>query len=65
MLNVPGYREMVGKTSFGHDGLGGQQGFADLDHRIGFAYTTSYLFSGESEQENQQELAATLRKVLG
>lgn len=64
MLNVPGYREMLSDTTFGHDGLGGQQGFADLKHQVGFGYTTSYLYSGEAEQANQQELIRALQRVL-
>jgi CubicO group peptidase (beta-lactamase class C family) len=64
MLNVPEYREMLSETSFGHDGLGGQQGFADLENRIGFGYIASYLYSGEAEQSNQQALIQELKKVL-
>ncbi len=65
MLPVPGFREMIGDTSFGHDGLGGQQGFGDLEHRIGFAYATSFLSSGETEQKNQQQIIAALQDVVG
>ncbi len=29
---------MLGPTSFGHAGAGGQLGFADVDHEVAFAY---------------------------
>lgn len=33
----------LSNTTFGHNGLGGQQGFGDLDTRIGFGYTTNWV----------------------
>ena len=64
MLDVPGFKGMLGKHSFGHDGLGGQNAFGDFEHRIGFAYTTNYLQSGAQEQSRQQQLIQTLREIL-
>ena len=64
MLDVPGFKDMLGPLSFGHDGLGGQCAFGDLEHRIGFAYTTNYLLSGAEEQQRQQQLIRTLKAVL-
>jgi CubicO group peptidase (beta-lactamase class C family) len=64
MLDVPGFKGMLGKHSIGHDGLGGQNAFGDFDHRIGFAYTTNYLQSGAEEQLRQQQLIQTLKEIL-
>lgn len=64
MLDVPGFKGMLGKHSFGHDGLGGQNAFGDFEHRIGFAYTTNYLQSGAEEQLRQQVLIRKLKEIL-
>jgi CubicO group peptidase (beta-lactamase class C family) len=64
MLDVPGFKDMLGPSSFGHDGLGGQNAFGDFEHRIGFAYTTNYLQSGAEEQLRQQQLIQTLKEIL-
>lgn len=65
MVEVPGFKDMLGPSSFGHDGLGGQCAFADLDHRVGFAFTSNYLESGASEQTRQQDLIRQLKLLLG
>lgn len=39
----PEHSPVLSKTTFGHDGLGGQQGFADLDRKIGFGYVTNWI----------------------
>lgn len=36
-------RRFIGEGSFGHDGAGGQVGFADPRHRIGFGYVTNWM----------------------
>ncbi|MFM6971153.1 MAG: serine hydrolase domain-containing protein [Rhodoluna sp.] len=64
MLDAPGFKDMLGPGSFGHDGLGGQCAFGDIDHRIGFAYTTNYLQSGPQEQSRQQEIIRKLKAIL-
>ena len=64
MLDVPGFKGMLGKHSFGHDGLGGQNAFGDFEHRIGFAYSTNYLQSGAEEQLRQQLLIRALKDVI-
>ena len=33
----------ISNTTFGHNGFGGQQGFGDLDSRIGFGYVTNWV----------------------
>ena len=64
MLDVPGFKDMLSPSSFGHDGLGGQCAFGDIDKRIGFAYTTNYLQSGPQEQFRQQEIIRKLKSML-
>lgn len=64
MLDVSGFKDMLGPNSFGHDGLGGQNAFGDFKHRIGFAYTTNYLQSGAQEQLRQQQLVRKLRQIV-
>ena len=64
MLHTPGWREWSSDGGFGHDGLGGQAGFADVKHRIGFAYTSSFLRGGLTEQDNQQRIIRELGRVL-
>ena len=34
---------MLGPTSFGHDGAGGQSAFADVQSGVGFAYLTNQM----------------------
>ena len=64
MLDVPGFKDMLSPSSFGHDGLGGQNAFGDFKHRVSFAYTTNYLQSGALEQARQQQLIRKLREIL-
>ena len=64
MIQVPGFRDMISEKSFGHDGLGGQLGMGDLKHRVGFAYLSSYLGSGETEMTHLETIGAALRGVL-
>ncbi len=42
-LNSPPARPMLGDRSFGHDGAGGQLGFADDEHGVGFAYLSNQM----------------------
>ncbi len=42
-LSSPPVQPMLGPTSFGHAGAGGQLAFADLDHRVGFAYLSNQM----------------------
>lgn len=42
-LDSPPSRPMLGPGSFGHDGAGGQLGFANRPHRVAFAYTNNQM----------------------
>ena len=64
MVDVPGLKDLLGASSFGHDGLGGQNAFGDFEHRIGFAYTSNYLLSGADDQWRQQVLIRKLKEIL-
>jgi CubicO group peptidase (beta-lactamase class C family) len=64
MLDVPGFKDMLSPSSFGHDGLGGQCAFGDFEHRMSFAYTTNYLQSGAQEQARQQQLIRKLKEIV-
>ena len=64
MVDVPGLKDLLGPSSFGHDGLGGQNAFGDFEHRLGFAYTSNYLLSGDDDQWRQQVLIRALKGIL-
>jgi CubicO group peptidase (beta-lactamase class C family) len=64
MVDVPGLKDLLGPSSFGHDGLGGQNAFGDFEHRMGFAYTSNYLLSGADDQWRQQILIRKLKEIL-
>jgi CubicO group peptidase (beta-lactamase class C family) len=56
-------RPMLSSRSFGHDGAGGQVGFADPDLRAGFAYITSRM--GGAHDQRARRLTMAARRVLG
>jgi CubicO group peptidase (beta-lactamase class C family) len=64
MVDVPGLKDLLGPSSFGHDGLGGQNAFGDFEHRLGFAYTSNFLLSGADDQWRQQVLIRELKSIL-
>ena len=55
-------RRYLGPASFGHDGAGGQVGFADPEHGIGFAFVTNWL--GGVDDERATDIIAALRASL-
>jgi CubicO group peptidase (beta-lactamase class C family) len=56
-------RQFLTPTSFGHDGAGGQVGFADPVHRVGFGYITNRL---ETSNDNRApSIIDALRAVIG
>jgi CubicO group peptidase (beta-lactamase class C family) len=56
-------RPMLSSRSFGHDGAGGQVGFADPDLRTGFAYVTNRM--GGAHDQRARKLTMAARRVLG
>lgn len=64
MLPISEHFAMPGGKGFGHNGLGGQAGWASLDARIGFGYTTSYLRSDAETQKHQQDLVKAIQKLI-
>jgi CubicO group peptidase (beta-lactamase class C family) len=61
MINSP-RREMLGPGSFGHDGAGGQLGFAHLEHEVGFGYQT--IRPGGVPDDRAEALCAALCACL-
>jgi hypothetical protein len=64
MLAAPPHFELPGGKGFGHNGLGGPAGWASLEERVGFGYTTSYLRNSSETQGHQQALVKALQTVL-
>jgi CubicO group peptidase (beta-lactamase class C family) len=61
-LDAPPWCPMLGPTSFGHDGAGGQLGFADSESGVGFAYLTNQM--GGPDDHRPQRLVAALRSSV-
>jgi CubicO group peptidase (beta-lactamase class C family) len=55
---------MLGPTSFGHAGAGGQLAFADADHRIGFSYLSNQM-GGYGDRRARSLTDAVVRAVRG
>ena len=55
-------RRYLGASSFGHDGAGGQVGFADRASRIGFGYVTDLM---EADDNRATRIIDALRDVVG
>ncbi|PXA97532.1 carboxylesterase [Nostoc sp. 3335mG] len=55
-------RPLLSEKSFGHDGAGGQLGFADPKHEIGFGYLTNWLMDRSDDRADAivRALAAAL-----
>ncbi len=64
MLATPGKPESLSPRSFGHDGLGGQAGWADPVHKAAFGFVSNHLLSGGTEHDRWVSLAAAVRAVL-
>jgi CubicO group peptidase (beta-lactamase class C family) len=60
----PEHSPVLSSLTFGHDGLGGQQGFADLEHRIGFGYTTNWIPMAGDGMARHREITRELKRVL-
>lgn len=64
MLAESPHFEIPGGKGFGHNGLGGQAGWASLENRLGFGYTTSYLRNSPETQKHQQDLVRKLQELI-
>lgn len=60
----PAHSPVLSDKTFGHDGLGGQQGFGDLNYRIGFGYVTNWIPMVENGMTRHREITKVLREVL-
>lgn len=60
----PMHSPVLSEKTFGHDGLGGQQGFADLNFKIGFGYTTNWIPMLSDGMSRHRELTKTLSQTL-
>lgn len=55
-------RRYVDSACFGHDGAGGQVGFADPNHGVGFGFVTNWMMGPEDHRAT--DIIAALRAVL-
>lgn len=55
-------RRYLGEDCFGHDGAGGQVGFADPSRKIGFGFVTNWLMGPEDQRAT--EIISALRSVV-
>ncbi|MGA2514297.1 MAG: serine hydrolase [Candidatus Limnocylindrales bacterium] len=62
MLHGSRTHPLLSDASFGHDGAGGELGFADADCRVGFGYVNNRMGSTEGRVEG---LLLALRRSLG
>jgi CubicO group peptidase (beta-lactamase class C family) len=62
-LASPPTQPMLGPTSFGHAGAGGQLAFADVDHAVAFAYLSNQM--GGYGDARARRLTAALQACLG
>ena len=60
----PEHSPVLGPRMFAHDGLGGQQGFADPDSKIGFGYTTNWIPRVADGMARHRELTRVLKEIL-
>lgn len=62
-LSSPPHQPMLGPASFGHAGAGGQLGFGDARHVVGFAYLSNQM--GGYGDARARELTLALGRVVG
>jgi CubicO group peptidase (beta-lactamase class C family) len=62
-LASPPSQPMLGSTSFGHAGAGGQLAFGDVHHHVGFAYLSNQM--GGYGDGRARELTLALRAAIG
>ena len=64
LLATPGKPELLSPHSFGHDGLGGQAGWADPTHNAAIGFVSNCLLSGGQEHQRWIGLVAEVRRIL-
>ena len=64
MLATPGKPALLSTDSFGHDGFGGQAGWADLQHKASIGFVTNNLVAGTHEHDRWIALVAEVRRKL-
>ena len=62
-LSSPPGSPLLGPTSFGQGGAGGELAFADVDHEVGFAYVNNPM--GGIPDDRARLLADAVRECLG
>jgi CubicO group peptidase (beta-lactamase class C family) len=62
-LASPPTQPMIGPSSFGHAGAGGQLGFADAEYQVGFAYLSNQM--GGYGDIRARELSNAVRAIVG
>ena len=60
----PEHSPVLSSHTFGHDGLGGQQGFGDLDFKIGFGYVTNWIPMVADGMARHREITRSLISLL-
>lgn len=61
-LASPPSQPMLGPSSFGHAGAGGQLGFADAEHQVAFAYLSNQM--GGYGDARARELSNAVRTII-
>lgn len=62
-LASPPTQPMIGSSSFGHAGAGGQLGFADAERQVGFAYLSNQM--GGYGDARARELTSAVCAIVG
>lgn len=60
----PEHSPALSDTTFGHDGLGGQQGFADQKNEIVFGYVTNWIPMVANGMARHREITKALKNLL-
>ena len=64
MLATPDRPPLLSAATFGHDGFGGQAGWADPHHRASIGFVTNHLIAGPTEHDRWLSLVAEVRHIL-
>ena len=64
MLENPEITPLMSASSFGHDGFGGQAGYADPHYRSSIAFATNYLVPGVQQHARWHALMRETRAAL-